>query len=184
MDLHFVDCLPRGVYSTPRNEWLRKFPRVLLFVSLLLCVICTSCGTVGSGLAQPPPQPVTVTVVPNSAQPFQGGNVQFNTVVKNASSSAVQWQVNQMTGGIPMVGMIDPTGLYSAPTLLPNPPTITFTAVLQSDSTKTGSSSVTIQALSTVTGQLVVSPALSSVTTSQTLQFNVLTPGIGNIDVT
>src|SRR6202030_198635 len=65
-----------------------------------------------------------------------------------------------------------------------NPPTDPVTAVLQTDSTKTGSSSVTIQLLSSVTGQLVVSPALSSVTTSQTLQFNVLTPGISNTDVT
>jgi hypothetical protein len=185
LDLHLAECQPHGFFPTPREVWLREFPRVLLFASLLLCVICTSCGAVGSGPAAPPsPQPVTVTVMPNSAQPFQGGNVQFNADVKNVSSPAVQWQVNQMTGGNPMVGTIDLTGLYTAPTLVPNPPTVTVTALLQSDSTKTGSSSVTIQALSSVTGQLVVSPALSSVTTSQTLQFNVLTPGISNTDVT
>jgi hypothetical protein len=184
-DVHFAECLPPCSSPTPRDDRLREFPRMLVFTSLLLCVICTSCGAIGSGPVPPaPPPPVTVTVSPNSAQPFQGGNVQFNAVVKNASSAAVQWQVNQMTGGNPMVGVIDPTGLYTAPTLVPNPPTVTVTAALQSDSTKTGSSSVTIQALSSVTGQLVVSPALSSVTTSQTLQFNVLTPGIGNTDVT
>jgi hypothetical protein len=185
MDLPPTECSARGACSTPRDGRLREFPRMILLASLLLCVICTSCGAVGSGQAPPPPPPpVTVTVTPNSAQPFQGGNVQFNAVVKNASSPAVQWQVNQMTGGNPMVGMIDPTGLYTAPILVPNPPTVTVTAVLQTDSTKTGSSSVTIQALSSVTGQLVVSPALSSVTTSQTLQFNVLTPGISNTEVT
>jgi hypothetical protein len=185
MDLHFAECQPPCPSPTPRDDRLREFPRMILFASLLLCMICTSCGSVGSGPAAPPsPQPVNVTVMPNSAQPFQGGNVQFSAVVKNASSPVVQWQVNQMAGGNPMVGMIDPTGLYTAPTLVPNPPTVTVTAALQSDSTKTGSSSVTIQALSSVTGQLVVSPALSSVTTSQTLQFNVLTPGISNTDVT
>jgi hypothetical protein len=185
MDLHFAECQPPRSSSTPRDDRLRKFPRMLLFASLLLCMICTSCGSVGSGsVPPPPPPPVTVTVTPNSAQPFQGGNVQFNAVVKNASSPAVQWQVNQMIGGNAEVGMIDPTGLYTAPTLVPNPPTVTVTAALQLDSTKTGSSSVSIQALSSVTGQLVVSPALSSVTTSQTLQFNVLTPGISNTDVT
>jgi hypothetical protein len=184
-DLPPTECLVRGAYSTSRGGRMREFPRLLLFASLLLCLICTSCGSVGSGPVPPlPPPPVTVTVTPNSAQPFQGGNVQFNVVVKNASSPVVQWQVNQMTGGNPIVGMIDPTGLYTAPTLVPNPPTVTVTAVLQSDSTKTGSSSVTIQALTSVTGQLVLSPALSSITTSQTLQFNVLTPGISNTEVT
>ena len=77
-------------------------PRMLLIASLLLCVICTSCGAVGSGPAPPPP--VTVTVTPNSAQPFPGGNVQFNAVVENASSSAVNWQVNQTAGGNPDCG--------------------------------------------------------------------------------
>ncbi len=184
LDLHLADCQSRGVYPTPRDGRLREFLRMLVFASLLLCVICTSCGPVGSGPAPAPPPPVTITVMPNSAQPFQGGNVQFNAVVKNASTSAVSWQVNTIPSGNATVGMIDSTGLYTAPTMVPNPPTVTVTAVLQSDSTKTASSSVTIQALSSVTGQLVVSPALSSVTTSQTLQFNILTPGVSNTDVT
>jgi hypothetical protein len=186
IDLHIAECLLHCSPSTPRHDRLGEFRRMLVFASLLLCVICTSCGSVGSGpaLASPPPLPVTVTVMPNSAQPFQGGNVQFNAVVKNASSPAVQWQVNQVTGGNALVGMIDPTGLYTAPTLVPNPPTVTVTAVSQSDATKTGSSSVTVQALSSVTGQLVVSPALSSLTTSQSLHFHVLTPGISNTDLT
>jgi hypothetical protein len=185
LDLELSDCRPRGACPSPLDGRLREFPCMLLLAPLLLCVICTSCGAVGSGPPSPTPlpSPVTVTVMPNSAQPFQGGNVQFNAVVKNASSPAVNWQVNQIAGGNPTVGMIDSSGLYRAPPLVPNPPTVTVTAVLQSDSTKSGSSNVTIQALSSVTGQLVVSPALSSVTTSQTLQFNVLTPGISNTDV-
>ena len=106
--------------------------------------------------------------------------MQFDAVVKNASSSAVNWQVNLTTGGNPMVGTIDPTGLYTAPASVPIPPTVIVTAVLQSETTKTGSSTVNIQELSSVTGPLIVAPALTSVTTSQTLQFNILTPGISN----
>jgi hypothetical protein len=179
--------LPLGEYSSPRVSptpcvgRLREFPQALLFVSLLLCAICTSCGAVGSD-PQPPP-PVTVSVMPNSAQPFQGETVQFNAKVENASSMAVNWQVNGAAGGNTTVGMIDSTGLYTAPSLVPNPPTVTVTAVLQLDSTKKGSSSVTILALSSITGPLVVSPALSSLTTSQTLQLQVLTPGVSNSDV-
>jgi len=191
LDLCLANRQPRGVPSAPRVGWLRKFPRALISVSLLLSAICTSCGPVGSSPAPDPPasppplpSPVTVTVSPNSAQPFPGGSVQFKADVKSASNSAVNWEVNQIAGGNPTVGTIDSGGLYTAPALVPNPPTVSVLAALQSDSTKTGSATVTIQALSAVTGPLVVSPALSSLTTSQTLQFNVLTPGISNTDVT
>jgi len=179
LDLHPGECLRRGVFPALRQGRWRGLHRVFFFASLLFCVICTSCGAVGYG----PPPPVTVNVTPNSAQPFQGEKLQFNATVQNALDPAVNWQVNQTAGGNPMVGMIDSTGLYTAPALVPNPPTVTVTAVLQSDSTKTGSSSVTILALSSITGPLVVSPAISSLTTSQTLQLQVLTPGVGNGDV-
>ncbi len=179
LDLHPGECLRRGVFPAPRQGRWRGFQRIFFFASLLFCVICTACGAVGYG----PPPPVTVNVTPNSAQPFQDEKLQFNATVQNASDPAVNWQVNQTAGGNPMVGMIDSTGLYTAPALVPNPPTVTVTAVLQSDSSKTGSSSVTILALSSITGPLVVSPAISSLTTSQTLQLQVLTPGVGNGDV-
>jgi hypothetical protein len=145
-------------------------------------MICISCGAVGSGPASPPP-PVTVTVTPNSAQPFPGVNVQFNAVVENASSPAVNWQVNQAPGGNATVGTITSNGYYTAPNSVPNPATVTVTAILQADSTKTGSASVTIQSLSAIQGPLTLSPALSSVTTSQALQLNVLTTGVGNGEV-
>src|SRR4029077_4159017 len=181
LDLHFAECLPRGFLSARRDRRLREFPHKLLFASLLLCVICTSCGAVGSGPASPPP-PVTVAVTPNSAQPFPGVNVQFNAVVQNATSSAVNWQVNQAPGGNATVGTISSNGFCTAPNSVPNPATVTVTAVLQADSTKTGSASVTIQSLSAIQGPLTLSPALSSVTPSQTLQLNVLTAGVGSSD--
>ncbi len=181
LHLHLGECLPRGVFPTPRGARWRELPRGLLIASLLLAVICTACGAVGYGPAPPPP--VTVTVTPNSAQPFPGANVQFNAVVENASSSAVNWQVNQVPGGNATVGTISSNGSYMAPNSVPNPATVTVTAVLLADSTKTGSASVTIQSLSSIQGPLTLSPKLSSVTTSQTLQLTVLTAGVGNGDV-
>jgi hypothetical protein len=174
LDLHFAKFLSRGFLSTYRDRRSRLFPRSLLFASLPLCAICTACGAVGSGPAAP--APVTVTVTPSSAQPYQGDKVPFSVTVENASSSAVNWQVNGTAGGNPMVGTIDSTGMYVAPALVPNPPTVMVTAVLQSDSTKTGFSSVTVLSLSSYTGPLIVSPALSSVTPSQTLQMQVSPP--------
>jgi hypothetical protein len=185
LHLHLGECLPRGAFPTPRDGRLREFPRALLLVSLLFCMICTSCGAVGSGPAPAPPPLITITVTPSSAEVFQGDKKQFSVKVENGSSSGVNWQVNGTTGGGSTVGIIDSTGKYTAPSSVSNQMVVTVTAVLQSDSTKAGSASVTVLSPSSFTGPLLVSPALSSVTTSQTLLFQVSTPGtsISNNDV-
>jgi hypothetical protein len=169
----------RDAHRVPHESHPQKYRRIFLFASLALCAICTSCG--GSTASGPPP-PVTVSVMPNSAKPYQGESVQFNAVVENAATS-VTWQVSQVPSGNSPVGTIDSTGLYTAPASVPTQPTVTVIAVLQSDPTKTGSASVTILSLSSIQGPLTLSPALSSVTTSQSVQLNVLTAGVSNSDV-
>jgi hypothetical protein len=109
--------------------------------------------------------------------------VQFQAAVQNASSSGVTWQVNQIPGGNVSVGMISSTGIYTAPAAVPTPATVTVTAALQSAPTATASAAVTIQNLSAVQGPLIISPKLSSITTSQTIQLNVLTAGVNNAEV-
>jgi hypothetical protein len=177
LHLYPGECLPRGAFPTPRDGRLRESSRTLLIASFLLCLICTSCGAVGSGPAPAPPAPVTVTVMPNSAQLFPGGNKQFNAVVENASTSAVNWQLSQPSGGNTDVGTISSSGYYTAPNSVASQATVMVRAVLQADPSATGSASVTIQ------GQLSLSPRLASVTTSQTLQLNVLTAGVSNTEV-
>jgi hypothetical protein len=184
LDLHLGESLSRSLLSAFHDRRSQELPHKLLFVSLLLCMICTSCGAVGSGPAPAAPPPVTVTVTANSPNPYQGEPDQFTATVENAADTIVTWQVNQMSGGSPTFGIIDSTGLYTAPTVVPNQPTVTVTAVLQSDSTKTGSSHITILSLSSITGPLEVSPALSGITASQTVQFQIMTSGITNTDVT
>src|SRR6267378_50425 len=145
----------------------------------LLNILLISCG---SQVSSDPPAPVIVTVSPASAQPFAGTTIQFTATVQNGGSFAVNWQVNGMTNGdITTVGSISVSGLYTAPNSVPtSQPTVKVTALLQSDPTKTGSSSVTIQPLSAFQGQLSLSPKLSSVTTSQTLQLDVTSDGLSN----
>ena len=109
--------------------------------------------------------------------------MQFQAVVENASSSAILWQVNQIPGGNAVWGTISSTGVYKAPGTVPNPPAVTVTASLQSQPTATASAIVTVQGLSAVQGPLTLSPKLSSITTSQTIQLNVLTTGVKNTDV-
>lgn len=153
--------------------FLRQNFLLLLF---LIVIICESCGSYVSA----PSVPASLTVTPQSAQPFPGTAVQFAASVQNSGPAAVNWQVNSVPGGNSTLGTIASSGLYTAPASVPNPPTVTVTAVSQSDTAQTGSSSVTIQSLSAIQGPLTISPALSSVTTSQTLQLQVLTAGVTN----
>ena len=152
----------------------------LFGLSLVAAMFSNSCGGLVSST---PPPPVIVTVSPASAQPFAGTTVQFTASVQNAGSSAVTWQVNTIPGGNAMVGTISGSGLFTAPVLVPNPPTVTVTAVLQTDPTKSASSSVTIQSQGSIQGPLSLSPKLSSLTTSQSLQLQVTTAGVSNDQV-
>src|SRR5882762_6277351 len=162
---------------------LRRGASSLFLLFPLLNMFLISCGSL---VSSDPPALVIVTVSPASAQPFAGTTIQFTATVQNAGSSAVNWQVNGMTNGdITTVGSISVSGLYTAPNSVPTPQaTVTVTAVLQSDPTKAGSSNVTIQPLSAIQGQLSLSPKLSSVTTSQTLQLDVTSDGLSNNQVT
>jgi hypothetical protein len=184
LDLHLRIRSSRddvGLIQQPQDAILSRALRsrlsFLFQLTPLLAIFLISCGgLVSSG----PPPPVTVTVSPASAQPFTGDQVHFTANVQNAASPAVTWQVDAMPGGNPTVGMIDSFGVYTAPGSVPTTsPTVTVTAVLQSDSTKAGSAIVTVKPLSTIQS-LSISPKLSSVTTSQSLQLQVTASGVNN----
>jgi hypothetical protein len=153
---------------------------LLLFLVLLPNIFLISCGGAGpSGSSLS----VTVTVLPVSAQPFTGSTVSFTATVQNSGNATVNWQVNSIPDGNTTFGTIDSSGVYTAPNAVPNPPTVIVTAVLGSDPTRNASSNVTIQSQSSIQGPLSISPALSSLTTSQTLQLHVTTAGLGNSQV-
>ncbi len=67
-----------------------------------------------------------------------GASTQFTAQVSNLSNPAVIWQVNGVPGGSSASGTISSTGLYTAPAQLPNPATITITAVSQASPTSSG----------------------------------------------
>jgi hypothetical protein len=166
--------------SSPRPGKLLRLPDLFtLLLLLLLSVDIVSCG----GVATSSSSPVTVIVTPSAAQPFTSGQVQFTASAQNAAASGFVWEVNSQKGGNLTVGIISPSGLYTAPASVPNPPRVTVSAVLQSDSSKSGSSIVTIQASSPIQGTLLLAPPLSSLTMSNALQLQVKTAGVSNSDV-
>ncbi len=64
---------------------------------------------------------VTITISPGSGTVLLGTSFQFTPAVAG-SLNGVQWSVNGVPNGNATVGTIDSTGLYTAPTTLPSPP--------------------------------------------------------------
>jgi regulation of enolase protein 1 (concanavalin A-like superfamily) len=89
-----------------------------------------------------PPQ---VSVAPSAATVTVGASQQFTVTVKNASNTAVTWQVNAVNGGSTATGTINPSGLYTAPSSLTTSPTsFTVSAVSVQDPSVSGTAQVTV----------------------------------------
>src|SRR5437016_4923274 len=94
---------------------------------------------------------------------------QFTATVLNTSNTAVTWQVSGVTGGNATVGTISSSGLYTAPAVVPNPATVTVTAVSQADPTKSASAQVTNTPTAVVS--VTISPVSATVGAGGTQQF-------------
>ena len=92
------------------------------------------------------PPPVSVSVAPGTASLQTGASQDFTATVTNTTNATVTWQVNGTTGGDATAGVISTSGVYSAPSLVPSPATVTLTAVSAADPTRSGSAQVTITA--------------------------------------
>src|SRR5207302_6041070 len=125
---------------------------------------------------------VSVTISPTAATVAVGGTQPFTAMVQNTSNTAVTWQVNGMTGGNATVGTISSSGLYTAPGVVPNPATVTVTAVSQADATKSASAQVTITAATTVS--VTISPTAATVAVGGTQPFTAMVQNTSNTAVT
>lgn len=103
-------------------------------------------GTIASALVSigAPPPVVTVSVAPASATLRPLGARQFSATVTNAADSGVAWSVNGIAGGNATVGTISTAGRYSAPGVIPTPPTVTIRATSSASPNRPGSAVVTL----------------------------------------
>jgi hypothetical protein len=85
-----------------------------------------------------------ISISPTTAAISLSGTVQFSATVTFSTTTAVTWQVNGVNGGNATIGTISTAGLYTAPASLPNPNSVTVTAVAQADTTQFVSATVTI----------------------------------------
>jgi hypothetical protein len=81
-----------------------------------------------SGVQSVPILPVQVSVS-GPTQVRLNASVQLTSVVANAISSGVIWQVNGIAGGNAALGLISSSGSYSAPANIPTTNPVTITAV-------------------------------------------------------
>lgn len=95
--------------------------------------------------------------------------IQFTATV-NSPDTGVAWQVNGTTGGNTSVGTISSGGLFTAPEQVPEPDTVTVTAVAHVDST--ASTSVRIAIWPPPQVNVSITPRDSTVGTGMTQQFN------------
>lgn len=80
-----------------------------------------------------------------SAVPISS-KTQFTAAVVGVKNQTVAWQVNQVDGGNSQVGTISIEGLYTAPATVPNPATVTISAVSNAVPSVSGTQKITLVA--------------------------------------
>lgn len=102
---------------------------------------------------------VSVTVTPASANVVVNGTQAFGAVVNNSGTQTVTWDVNGVVPGTASTGTINSAGLYTAPSSVPTPATVTVHATSLATPSAVGSASVTVIAGVTIS----ISPAVATV---------------------
>jgi IPT/TIG domain-containing protein len=119
--------------------------RALLGLVLALILVHVGCtGTTKSVGGATPPAQITVSVTPTAANVRAGAGQPFSATVTGTANQGVTWYVNGIVGGNATVGTITDTGVYSAPSILTSPNTITISATSAADSGASGTSDVTL----------------------------------------
>jgi hypothetical protein len=87
---------------------------------------------------------VVVTVTPASTSVVTGATQQLNASVVGTSNTAVTWSVKGAGCTAAACGTVNGAGLYTAPSAVPSPDTVTVTATSAADPSKSGSAALSI----------------------------------------
>jgi len=151
-----------------RSHIGRLLPAAVVAAGLLFMAACGGGGT--SSVVPPTPTPSAsgpITVFPGSVSVPVGGEAQFSAFLASAPTATFTWSVS--SGG----GTIDSaSGLYTAPTSIPSPATVTITA---SGSSAKGTALVTIVAAPS--GGVAITPAVAVVPAGTPFKFSATANG-------
>jgi hypothetical protein len=156
----------------------------ILALSVAISLQLISCSHAPGGIGNPPPPPSSVTVSPSSASLSKGGMQSFSANVNGATDQSIFWEIAEAVpkSGDSTHGFISNAGLYIAPTAVPNPPTVTITALSAADPAKSGTAIVTLQAGSNTS--VVIPQGASRVSTFGSIPFTATVTGNANLQVT
>jgi hypothetical protein len=118
------------------------------FFLLGLALFVSGCGGSQQQQQPQPQQPITLAVSPQSAALATGQTAQFTATV-TGDNSGVIWAVNGIAGGNSTVGVIDPTGLFTAPSATQSSKAA-ITGTSKRDTSKSASATTLIVAPATV----------------------------------
>ncbi len=157
--------------SCCERSWPRAVALGILCVATIVGINCGIAGKPPSGTSSN----VSVTVTPPGATVLLGAAQQFQAIVTGNSNTTVTWEVNDVPGGTASLGIVSAAGLYTAPAILPSPPSVVVTAVSQADTRASGSAIVSL----TDDIVVMVAPMTASVPTSGEQVFMVNISGTG-----
>ena len=100
-------------------------------------------GLSGVAACSNPPPDVVINITPTSASVALSQTQQFMATVTGTSNTVVTWQIACTAGGS-ACGSISTSGLYTAPATIPNPPTVTVSAISKANPLKSASATVTV----------------------------------------
>ena len=129
----------------PRSRRFQNQPVLtVLATAALSSLFLSSCGGGGGSTSTTPPASVEISISPTTASVMVDGTKQFTATVSNTTNTAVNWSVNNTSGGNSMLGTVSSTGLYTGPDLVPSSSSVTVTATSQADTTKSASATVSL----------------------------------------
>ena len=138
---------------------------VLVIIFTVFLSILSGCGGGGSNT---PPQPtitaVTVSCGSTSVQTSQTSQCSATVSGTGNFNSSVNWSVNNVSSGDPTVGTISSAGLYTAPTAVPTPYTVTITATSPADATKFASVPIIVAGTLASVSQTIVAASGGTIT--------------------
>jgi hypothetical protein len=120
---------------------------------------------------------ISVELTPSGACVAFGGTQQYTATVAGATNQAVNWQVDAIAGGSGTVGLINASGLYTAPSTVASH---TIKAISQASTSKTQSVTISVSN----TASVAVTPASVQVPVAQTIPFTAKVCGATNTGAT
>ena len=163
---------------------MRRTNVFILCLSLMpLLAACSGAKSSGNN-GNPPPPANGVTVTPSSVSLNKGGMQAFSANISGQQDQSVFWEITGSANGNGDAthGFISNAGVYVAPATVPNPATVTITAISVANPAMTGPATVTIQAGSATSVTIAEGP--SQVTTFGSKQFTAGVTGNANTQVT